>query len=64
MKLYDFPLAPNPRRVNRVIIDKGLDIPRIQVDLMNEPMPPELQHLNRWYNQIASRESARATAAE
>ena len=33
MKLYDFPRAPNPRRVRIYIAEKGLDIPLQQVDL-------------------------------
>jgi len=32
--LYDQPFAPNPRRVNIFIAEKGLDIPRRTVDLM------------------------------
>lgn len=33
MKLYDFKAAPNPRRVAMFIAEKGLDIPRVEVDL-------------------------------
>ncbi|WP_461482368.1 glutathione S-transferase family protein [Porticoccus sp.] len=35
MKLYDYPGVPNPRRLNIFLAEKGLDFPRIQVDLMN-----------------------------
>jgi len=34
MKLYDNALAPNPRRVRIYLAEKGLDIPRVPVDLM------------------------------
>jgi glutathione S-transferase len=34
MKLYEFALAPNPRRVRMFIAEKGLKIPTEQVDLM------------------------------
>ncbi len=33
MKLYDYPAAPNPRRVNIFIAEKGIEIERVTVDL-------------------------------
>ena len=33
MKLYDFALAPNPRRLRIYLAEKGLRIPRVTVDL-------------------------------
>lgn len=33
MKLYDTPMAPNPRRVRIFLAEKGLEIPRVPVDL-------------------------------
>jgi glutathione S-transferase len=33
MKLYDFALAPNPRRVRMFIAEKGIKIPTEQIDL-------------------------------
>ena len=33
MKLYDYAQAPNPRRVNMFIAEKGIDIPRVEIDL-------------------------------
>ncbi|MBI1179727.1 MAG: glutathione S-transferase [Alphaproteobacteria bacterium] len=33
MKLYDFKMAPNPRRAVMFMAEKGLDIPRVSVDL-------------------------------
>jgi len=33
MKLYDFGRAPNPRRVRIFLAEKGIDVPREQVDL-------------------------------
>lgn len=36
MKLYDMKKAPNPRRVRIFMAEKGLDIPRIEVDVPRE----------------------------
>ncbi|MBR9826186.1 MAG: glutathione S-transferase [Alphaproteobacteria bacterium] len=33
MKLFDFALAPSPKRVRMILVEKGLDIPIEQVDL-------------------------------
>lgn len=33
MKLYDSPLAPNPRRVRIFLSEKGIDVPLVPVDL-------------------------------
>ncbi|WP_342628338.1 glutathione S-transferase N-terminal domain-containing protein [Nguyenibacter vanlangensis] len=33
MKLYDYPTAPNPRRVRFFVAEKGLTIPTVTVDL-------------------------------
>lgn len=33
MKLYDTPLAPNPRRVRVFLAEKGIDIPKVAIDL-------------------------------
>ncbi|MGE3244704.1 MAG: glutathione S-transferase family protein [Beijerinckiaceae bacterium] len=33
MKLYDAPLAPNPRRVRIFLAEKGIEAPLVQVDL-------------------------------
>lgn len=34
MKLYDYPGVPNPRRLNIFMAEKGIDFPRIEVDLL------------------------------
>ena len=34
MKLYDYPHAPNPRRVRVFLAEKGITIPRVNVDIM------------------------------
>lgn len=34
MKLYDCAVAPNPRRARMFIAEKGLDIPRVEVDIL------------------------------
>jgi len=34
MKLYDFPKAPNPRRVNIFLAEKGIEVPRVPLDLL------------------------------
>ena len=42
MKLYDFPSAPNPRRVNIFLAEKGIEVERVTVDLMKkEQLEPE-----------------------
>ncbi len=42
MKLYDFPSAPNPRRVNIFLAEKGIEVERVTVDLMKqEQLQPE-----------------------
>ncbi len=33
MKLYDFELAPNPRRVRMYLAEKGIEVPTVQVNL-------------------------------
>ena len=47
MKLYDHPLAPNPRRVRVFLAEKGIEIPRITVDIMKgEQRSPQFTALN------------------
>jgi len=47
MKLYDFTLAPNPRRARIFIAEKGLDVDLIQVDLRNgENLSDEYKAIN------------------
>lgn len=42
MKLYDFTIAPNPRRVRIFLAEKGVEIPTVQVDLtQGEQFSPE-----------------------
>ncbi len=36
MKLYDFPSAPNPRRVNIFLAEKDIAVERVTVDLMKQ----------------------------
>ncbi len=46
MQLYDFP-APTPRRVRMFLAEKGIDIPRVCVDLtQGEQFRPAFQALN------------------
>lgn len=33
MKLYDYPQAPNPRRINIFLAEKGIEVERVPVDL-------------------------------
>jgi glutathione S-transferase len=33
MKLYDAPFAPNPRRVRMFLAEKGIDVPRVEIDI-------------------------------
>ncbi|MEZ0150664.1 MAG: glutathione S-transferase N-terminal domain-containing protein, partial [Candidatus Reddybacter sp.] len=47
MKLYDFPKAPNPRRVNIYLAEKGIEIDRVPVDLFKgEQLSPEYRAKN------------------
>jgi glutathione S-transferase len=47
MKLYDSKLSPNPRRVRIFLAEKGLSIPRVEVDLGKlEHKRPEFGALN------------------
>jgi len=34
MKLYDYTMAPNPRRVRIFLAEKGIKIPLEQIDIM------------------------------
>ena len=47
MKLYNSNLAPNPRRVRVFLAEKGVSIPRVEVDLGKlEHKGPEFKALN------------------
>lgn len=47
MKLYDCAIAPNPRRARIFIAEKGLQIPRIEVDLLaGENLKAEFRTIN------------------
>jgi len=47
MKLYDTSYAPNPRRVRIYLAEKGIEVPRVQVDLMKG------EHKQEAYRKIA-----------
>ena len=47
MKLYDFPLAPNPRKLRVYLAEKGIEIPRATVNLtQGEQLAPEFRAKN------------------
>src|SRR5277367_3981866 len=47
MRLYNSNLAPNPRRVRIFLAEKGVEIPRVEVDLAKlEHKTPEFSALN------------------
>jgi glutathione S-transferase len=47
MKLYEFAGAPNPRRVRIFLAEKGVEIPKVQVDLRTqEQLKPEFLAIN------------------
>ncbi len=47
MKLYNSNLAPNPRRVRIFLAEKGVEIPRIEVDLAKlEQRTPQFSAVN------------------
>ncbi len=47
VRLYDQPMAPNPRRVNVFVAEKGLEIPREEVNLI------EREHMEEAYRSRA-----------
>jgi hypothetical protein len=47
MKLYDYQLAPNARRVRIFLAEKGITVPTVQVDLRaGEQLTPEFRSIN------------------
>jgi glutathione S-transferase len=47
MRLYDFKMAPNARRVRIFVAEKGLDIPRVEVDLASRAqLNEDYRHVN------------------
>ncbi len=47
MRLYYFGRAPNPRRVRIFVAEKGVDIPKIDVNLFDgEQLSPEFRAIN------------------
>ena len=47
MKLYDCKMAPNPRRVRIFIAEKGLQIPAVEVSIVDgENLKPEYLKVN------------------
>lgn len=47
MKLYDCKVAPNPRRARMFIAEKGLDIPKLEVDILaGENLQPDYLAIN------------------
>lgn len=49
MKLYDFALAPNPRRVRMFLAEKGIDVPTVQVNTR------EREQFADWFQKINPR---------
>jgi len=49
MKLYDWPLSPSPRRVRIFLAEKGVDIPRVSIDLSKrEQLEAHYRAVNPW----------------
>ncbi len=47
MKLYDCQMAPNPRRVRIFLAEKGLDIPKVEVSIIDgENLKPDYLKIN------------------
>ncbi len=47
MKLYDCQMAPNPRRVRIFLAEKGLDIPKVEVSIVDgENLKPDYLKIN------------------
>ncbi len=49
MKLYDFSLAPNPRRVRMFLAEKGIEVPMVQVNTR------EREQFSDWFQEINPR---------
>ena len=49
MKLYDFSLAPNPRRVRMFLAEKGVEVPMVQVNTR------EREQFTDWFQKINPR---------
>ncbi len=49
MKLYDFALAPNPRRVRMFLAEKGIEVPMVQVNTR------EREQFSDWFQKINPR---------
>lgn len=48
MKLYDCAVAPNPRRARMFIAEKGIEIPKVEVDILGgENLQPEYLSVNQ-----------------
>ena len=47
MKLYEYTMAPNPRRVRIFLAEKGVEIDTVQVDIPSgENLAPEFRAIN------------------
>ncbi|MBI3246562.1 MAG: glutathione S-transferase family protein [Deltaproteobacteria bacterium] len=47
MKLYDCQMAPNPRRVRIFLAEKGLDLPKVEVSILDgDNLKPEFLRIN------------------
>ena len=47
MKLYDCKMAPNPRRARIFIAEKGIDIPKVELNIVEgENLEPEFLKIN------------------
>ena len=47
MKLYDFQMAPNPRRVRVYLAEKGIEVETVQVDIPSgENLGEEFRAIN------------------
>ncbi|MFU8896436.1 MAG: glutathione S-transferase family protein [Gammaproteobacteria bacterium] len=47
MKLYDMRVAPNPRRVRIFLAEKGIDVPRVEINIRaGENLQPEFLAIN------------------
>lgn len=47
MKLYDCAIAPNPRRARMFIAEKGIEIPKVEVDILGgENLKPDYLSVN------------------
>ena len=56
MKLYDFALAPSPRRVRMFLAEKGVEVPSVQVNIREREQFGDVFRAINPYSQVPALE--------